>query len=262
MSEKAHWMPWYCREWLVDTRHLTCECRGAYRDLLDHQWLDGGLVDDQDELQRRAGATDREWKRIWPKIERYLPVDADGMRRNAKLERVRVKHLGRSRNGAKGGGNHASETTSKQTSKSTSKSPANSPALDVRVQTSELETTPAASARVAALVNRLVGHPGRMVVQDLFAGLPSGKSPDPWAAAMLGYLEGMGTPEGRACTLDQLVTACQEWLMLSTEERGAWNPRHFAAFVKAAMRGESRVGGRPVVDAIVEALNKPTSEAA
>lgn len=260
MSEKAYWLPRYCREWLADTRHLSCEVRGAYGDLLDHQWLDGWLADDLEELQRRAGATDKEWRRIWPKLEPYFPVDRDGMRRNGKLERVRVKHLGKAKNGSKGGSasasEHASESASKppseQASTDASKLPAPLPALDIRHQSQTSTATAAAPSRaMARLINRLQGDAERWQVEQFFHGLPAGEQPDRWAAILVGCLDGLGLAEGKACTPGQLAAACAAYPQVVKD--GTWSERHFRRCVENVMR-TARV--QPTGDAIDRALNE------
>lgn len=66
---------------------LPMEPRGLYREMLTQAWRRGGrLPNDHDALQRATGCTAAEWKRSWPKIERYWRVDGDSLVNDTQLE--------------------------------------------------------------------------------------------------------------------------------------------------------------------------------
>jgi uncharacterized protein YdaU (DUF1376 family) len=74
-------------------RAMTLEQRGLYRELLDHQWNDGSLPNDEEALQRLGNATAQEWKRAWPKVRQRFVERDDGRLWNPKLERVRREQM-------------------------------------------------------------------------------------------------------------------------------------------------------------------------
>jgi uncharacterized protein YdaU (DUF1376 family) len=87
-------MPWYPRDFASSTRGWPLVARGVYRELLDCQWDAGGsgvgtLPDDEEHLQRLAGATAGEWRVAWPYIKLKLPK-VKGGRRNGRLEHHRA----------------------------------------------------------------------------------------------------------------------------------------------------------------------------
>lgn len=54
---------------------LPLEPRGLYREMLTQAWRRGGkLPNNHDAIKRAVGATDEEWDRSWPLIERYWRV--------------------------------------------------------------------------------------------------------------------------------------------------------------------------------------------
>ncbi len=91
---KIHSYPWYTDDWYGKETWLSmnCEERGIYRELLDHCYEEGSLPDSEAVLQKRCGATDKEWKRSsaipLSKFERI-----DGRLRHRKVDEVRPKLL-------------------------------------------------------------------------------------------------------------------------------------------------------------------------
>jgi uncharacterized protein YdaU (DUF1376 family) len=54
---------------------LPMEARGLYREMLSQAWRRGAqLPNNHEEIRRATGATQSEWKRNWPKIERFWTV--------------------------------------------------------------------------------------------------------------------------------------------------------------------------------------------
>src|SRR5437899_3414994 len=67
----------YARDWLVDTAHLSLEDQGAYMRLLCHQWIEGPLPSNREELARRLGLKSRrmtQFDRLWSRIGHHFPT--------------------------------------------------------------------------------------------------------------------------------------------------------------------------------------------
>jgi uncharacterized protein YdaU (DUF1376 family) len=91
---KIHSYPWYTDDWYGKETWLSmnCEERGIYRDLLDHCYEEGSLPDSEAVLQKRCGATDKEWKRSSATpLAQFKRVE--GRLRHAKVDEVRPKLL-------------------------------------------------------------------------------------------------------------------------------------------------------------------------
>ena len=66
---------------------LPLEPRGLYREMLTQAWRRGGRLPASHEAVRRAvGCTKVEWRRCWPKIERYWRVDGDALVNDTQLD--------------------------------------------------------------------------------------------------------------------------------------------------------------------------------
>lgn len=92
-------LPWFPASFCSSTRGWPLTARGIYRELLDSQWEIGGLPVEPRELQQLIRATNAEWK-YWPKVEPKFPTCSDGLRWNAKLERMREHSIDRSKKAA------------------------------------------------------------------------------------------------------------------------------------------------------------------
>jgi uncharacterized protein YdaU (DUF1376 family) len=66
------WFPFWPRDYLADTQHLTTAEHGAYCLLILHYWTTGGLVDDDDELARITRQPLKSWRRMRPTIARFF----------------------------------------------------------------------------------------------------------------------------------------------------------------------------------------------
>jgi uncharacterized protein YdaU (DUF1376 family) len=98
-TPRLPYYPFYYREYQDDTRHLTLEQDGAYRNLLDYQWRQGWVPTNLATLgQICRGTPLPKMRRIWLAIGPYFPTDpGDGTRcQNEKLERVRARALQKS----------------------------------------------------------------------------------------------------------------------------------------------------------------------
>ena len=71
---KVPMMPWFPDAHIADTRLLSLEQKGAYRELLDQMWLSKGWLPDNDEkIARLLQITVRHWLKIKPGIsERFV----------------------------------------------------------------------------------------------------------------------------------------------------------------------------------------------
>jgi len=82
----------YAKEWIVGTMHLSLEEQGAYKRLLDYEWLEDGLPDNPVILAKILGQTSRKFARIWAAVSDFFPLCDDGLRRNPRLNRERAKY--------------------------------------------------------------------------------------------------------------------------------------------------------------------------
>jgi len=66
---------------------LPLEPRGLYREMLSQAWRRGArLPNDHEAIQRVVGCTLQEWKRCWPRIEKYWRVDGDSLVNDTQME--------------------------------------------------------------------------------------------------------------------------------------------------------------------------------
>jgi uncharacterized protein YdaU (DUF1376 family) len=85
------WYAWFPGDFLNATRGWSLLEKGGYHEALDTQWAIGALPADAEEFRRTIGASPREWRSIWPRIEPKFPVGEDGRRRNPRLGREQNK---------------------------------------------------------------------------------------------------------------------------------------------------------------------------
>jgi uncharacterized protein YdaU (DUF1376 family) len=71
----AEWF-WTDR-WMGSSAFLIAiEPRGLYREMLTQAWRRGAkLPNDHEQIRRAVGATEAEWSRCWPLIERFWRVE-------------------------------------------------------------------------------------------------------------------------------------------------------------------------------------------
>lgn len=94
LEEKAPAYQHYPKDWQSDeaVKLMTWEQRGIYRELLDHQWLEGSIPGDVALLAAMLRVPLARFKKaIWPLIaSKFTPVDNDGSRLiQLRLERQR-----------------------------------------------------------------------------------------------------------------------------------------------------------------------------
>ena len=88
-------MPFFVGDYLSSgwVRQLSLEERGAYIELLCFQWQEGDLPELPEKLARLLGEDPRKFRRLWAKLEVKFPLDAEGGRKNIKLESVRNGYI-------------------------------------------------------------------------------------------------------------------------------------------------------------------------
>lgn len=66
---------------------LPIEARGLYREMLSAAWRRGAkLPNDHEAIKRAVGATDEEWVRCWPQIEKYFRVKRGSLVNDTQVE--------------------------------------------------------------------------------------------------------------------------------------------------------------------------------
>lgn len=66
---------------------LPLEPRGLYREMLTQAWRRGArLPNDHEAIRRATGCTRAEWKRCWPRIERYWRIDGAELVNDTQVE--------------------------------------------------------------------------------------------------------------------------------------------------------------------------------
>lgn len=71
---KRPWIPFWPRDYLTDTQHLTTAQHGAYLLLILHYWTAGGLPDDDGKLATIARLPLRAWRQMRPIIEAFFEM--------------------------------------------------------------------------------------------------------------------------------------------------------------------------------------------
>lgn len=86
MKMMAEWF-WTDR-WMGSSAFLLpMEARGVYREMLSQAWRRGArLPADYAQVRRAIGASDEEWARSWPMVEKYWRVDGDSLVNDTQLE--------------------------------------------------------------------------------------------------------------------------------------------------------------------------------
>ena len=88
-------LPWFVRDYIAATRHLSLAERGAYTDLLFLSWEMGPLPSDLARLARLVGCDAEEFRQVWPAIRGKFIETAAGFQ-NARLEEQRTESMQRS----------------------------------------------------------------------------------------------------------------------------------------------------------------------
>jgi uncharacterized protein YdaU (DUF1376 family) len=88
-------LPWFVRDYIAATRHLSLAERGAYTDLLFLSWEMGPLPSDPTRLARLIGVSAPEFKRVWLTLRLKFAETEKGLV-NTRLEQHRAESMDRS----------------------------------------------------------------------------------------------------------------------------------------------------------------------
>lgn len=259
-SDKSPSYQWYPRDFEADehVKLMDLEAEGAYRRLLDHQWLHGSIPVDviaQAAICKRVAVG--RMRRLWAQMRAcFVAVDDDPTRLvNRRLERIRAERElyleGQRQRGRDGAERRWAELRDSKRY-GDGDSVGHTPATDLPMANHSL---PSASSSASAsadnynnppsvpgdartkLIGRLKTEPGRHDVVEFLEAIPGNQSETTWVRILLACLDGMGMPGGKAATTRALVDACRDFPALAgTSER--WSPRHFRACVVRAMAGD------------------------
>jgi len=214
-------MPLYVKDWLLSksVRRMGLAGRGAFVELLAHQWMDGPLEVEPDDLRALVGATVREWPAIWRRLEPLFPV-VDGGRVNAVLEGHRAERdayfARQSEKGRKG----AEARWHRDGTGIPEAMAENGLAVAVAVA---VNNSPPPAGETA--VNQLLDQAGRDFGEAKAIG---------WAAELRMMQQG-GRGAEYTCTADQLETACRE-LLLQTPTGQKLSMKALQGFVRRAVK--------------------------
>lgn len=106
---KMPFFQFWVDDWIGSSRirQMPLSARGAYIDLLGHQWQCGQIPDDLATMARMVGATPDEMREAWKYLEDHFPETTPGFRENEKLAEIREATVRRietaKSNGQKGG---------------------------------------------------------------------------------------------------------------------------------------------------------------
>lgn len=82
-------MPWFVRDYLMDTQHLTRDQHGAYLLLLGTAWTQGGYLPDDDEvLAAIAKATPAEWDAMRARIMAFWTLTKRGWKQKRLMKEI------------------------------------------------------------------------------------------------------------------------------------------------------------------------------
>jgi uncharacterized protein YdaU (DUF1376 family) len=110
-ESKLAMMPWWPADFIASSRCMSLAERGAFRDLLDAQWINGGLPNDPVLLARTLGVAEGEFRALWPAFREHFVKDPNNPKRliNERLERERA-HSIEMRTNASAKAKHAADT--------------------------------------------------------------------------------------------------------------------------------------------------------
>lgn len=119
------WYAFYPRDFMYDTMELSLEADALYRRLIDMYYINGGpFAKDVREICRRCRIDPRQFRRIFPEVEKYF-FESDGLlhhnRIDAELEKAKQIQERRAQAGRKGGKANAKQMLDSESSKSLSK---------------------------------------------------------------------------------------------------------------------------------------------
>ena len=242
MTEKGRPLPWWPRDFAADEHVMlmSLEAEGAYRRLLDHQWLHGSIPADPVQLARICkGIPVSRLRKLWGELAPVFTPIGEGRYQNQRLERVRDedaayrekkasagRESGRVRRNKAGTDDERDVNTTGTEPRTDDEPPSPSP--------SPVSTT-AAGRAMGKLINAVSGSPDRFTVMGLFDHIPTEENPDTWAGVLLSCLQ-LPLSGPKSASVSQLAVACADFPALA---KGKWTPRHFRACVVDAMRGKA-----------------------
>ncbi len=275
-TEKPPALPWYPKDFQADEPvvAMTLEAEGAYRRLLDHQWLHGSIPSD---LHLLAGICKNipqaRMRVLWAQMSMlFAPIPDDPERlRNAKLERVRKERedfIARKREAGRRGAaatNGAAKRRQESGSADILPPPLPGSVPPANGRPASASASASASARGtnqqqqpardgAADVVRIAPAASwpqlhgklppvglyRQQVMGFVASLPEAQA-EGWCSLLLQQLAGVGTPGGVAVTADELLAAIAHY---RASRKGEHDTRYFEGCVRNVVK---RRYGKPEV---------------
>jgi len=108
-KNKAPAFQFYVKDYLTDEKVvvMSLEHRGAYNDLLCHQWLEGTIPSDMESLAAICRTDEETMARLWPKLSRCFVEIGEDRLYNERLEEQRKERhefIERCRKGGKASG--------------------------------------------------------------------------------------------------------------------------------------------------------------
>jgi uncharacterized protein YdaU (DUF1376 family) len=89
-SKNLPHMPWFVRDYLMDTPHLTTAQHGAYLLLLGNAWIQGGYLPDDDVLLASMTRCSRqEWVKMKPAVMGFWSLSKRGWTQKRLLAELR-----------------------------------------------------------------------------------------------------------------------------------------------------------------------------
>jgi uncharacterized protein YdaU (DUF1376 family) len=257
---KAPAYQWYPRDFAGDepVQLMSLEEEGAYRRLLDHQWLHGSIPADTQPLARICkNVPVARMRKIWRAVAPCFVEAEPGRLQNRRLERVRAEsreyrerqsaagrrgaeaRWGPKQPGGPGDSDPMAPLLAGDRREDGSASAAASASASASAPSVDPEAEPvAATAEGARLIKALVARPDRWAVYRFLERCPDAEQVA-WAQRLSGYLEGLGFPSGMKPTPEQMATACSDYSATPP------NPLHFRAFLLRLMQGgKPRTGPR------------------
>jgi uncharacterized protein YdaU (DUF1376 family) len=253
--------PFYAGDWIAGTATLSLEAKGAYIDLLAHQWNSHEGVPGADPvaLSRIIRASKADAKRVWAELSGKFVLQPDGTYRNARVEREREAkaryHEAKRRNGEKGGRPRSTEqptegrtdrvTETKPTGYPPSPSPSPSVPTEQRDARADAPTRTERASRPNPYAHAQVKAPnGRVFWEGPIFDIPDG-----WAVKALKASNGKAVGSD-VVKFAQALTAKLERDGAEAPAQGflAWLDAEWAAYRQPAVRD----GYRPASEFIEE----------
>lgn len=113
MGKKMPMQQWYPDAHIADTANLTLEEQGAYRLLMDHMWIKGGAIrNDDKEIARMLRISVKRWKKLKLVLSDYLIIEL-GFITQKRLQHDYKDAVNKSKTNAKNGQSGGLKTAEK-----------------------------------------------------------------------------------------------------------------------------------------------------